>query len=78
MVTQKDETDLELYICEICYVKCSNKSNYKKHLLTSKHVNSYNWLHNSIKNEKRFKCDCGNEYKHRQNLYVHRKRCNKE
>jgi hypothetical protein len=30
----------KLYVCELCDYKCSNKTNYKKHCMTTKHQNA--------------------------------------
>jgi hypothetical protein len=47
--------------------------------VTSKHINSYNDLQNndslSQKVAKKFICECGKGYKHRQGLSYHRKTC---
>jgi hypothetical protein len=60
--------------CEICDYTCSRKSDYNKHLTTTKHINRYTQLHTS--HLKKYTCSCGKEYKHRQGLYFHRKTCN--
>jgi hypothetical protein len=68
--------------CENCNFICSKKSNYDKHLMTSKHKNTDKILTNtdaenaenaSVTNE--FICECGNTYKHRQSLFNHKKKC---
>jgi hypothetical protein len=70
------------FYCENCNFICSKKSNYDKHLLTSKHKNTDKILTNtdaenaenaSVTNE--FICECGNTYKHRQSLFNHKKKC---
>jgi len=72
----------KIYICEPCNFKCSKMSNYNNHILTAKHKMMTNDDKNddnfSQKNTKAFVCeDCGNEYKYRQGLSVHRKKCQK-
>ena len=71
------------YSCEDCDFKCSNKKDYSRHLLTSKHqilTNTYTKM--PEKTPKIIKpitvsiCECGREYKHRQSLNNHRKKCN--
>ena len=68
--------------CENCDFVCYKKSNYDKHLLTSKHQNTDKILTNTdaenaenavVTNE--FNCECGNTYKHRQSLFNHKKKC---
>jgi len=63
--------------CEFCDYECSKKSLYDRHILTQKHkilTNTY------AKVPKRstgtYVCECGKEYKHRQSLYSHKKKCN--
>ena len=68
--------------CEKCDFICFKKSNYDKHLLTPKHKNTDKILTNtdaenaenaSVTNT--FICECGNNYKHRQSLFNHKKKC---
>ena len=62
--------------CEKCDFKCNNKYNYNKHLLTKKHKLLTNADPNIVKNaNKLYVCECGIEYKHRQSLYNHKKKC---
>ena len=67
------------FICENCNFKCSKLSNWHIHLLTTKHkilTNTYiNPNENAPKDAKAFMCSCGNEYKHRQSLNNHKKKC---
>jgi hypothetical protein len=66
------------FFCEKCNYKSSNKKDYSKHLLTRKHKNTDNQLtFTDEKSQKTpsFICDCGNEYKHRQSLFNHKKKC---
>jgi hypothetical protein len=73
----------KVFVCKICDYTTSQKSHYDKHILTRKHKNSYIQLQNSYElNEKnaeievkRFTCTCGNKYKYRQGLYLHKKTC---
>ena len=72
--------------CEKCDFECSKKSNFDKHLLTPKHINTDEILPNTdAKNAENaenaflesnmFICCCGNAYKHRQSLFNHKKKC---
>ena len=65
----------ELYICKPCDFKCSKMSNYKSHILTAKHKMMTNDDKKVPKNAKSYICDCGKEYKYRQGLSVHKKKC---
>ena len=68
----------EIFICEMCHFKCCKKSNYDKHLLTSKHKNrtNLNVLEQKNANEKNFSCkNCNKKYKARNSLWYHEKTC---
>ena len=67
------------FSCKICDFSCSKRSNWSKHLLTRKH----NLVTNKAKKMPKdastgYECECGKKYKHRQNLYTHKKKCNYE
>ena len=70
------------FSCELCDFSCSKSSNYDKHLLTLKHKNTAKILPSTcaknadiFTDTSIFMCGCGKDYKHRQSLYNHRKRC---
>ena len=66
-----------IYYCEKCDYGCNKKYNYNKHLDTAKHKIVTNTDINIDKVAlKKFTCECGKNYKHRQNLFTHRKKCN--
>jgi len=81
MITTNDEKEGEnihkKFICEICDFSCCKKCNYDKHLTTRKHINNDASLHkkSEIEQYKKYKCECGKEYNHRQGLYTHKKKC---
>jgi len=75
-MTKKVPTINNFYVCDLCDFKSSRKSHYERHLLTSKHkkmINNDKKVQKSTAGE--FVCECGKYYKHRQNLYSHRKNC---
>ena len=78
MTTQKPQkTPLE-YKCEICDFNCSNKKDYNRHLLTTKHTNTTNTTNTTkIQQTKVYLCECGRAYTHRASLFNHKKMCNK-
>ena len=91
MTYKKCQKNAEKFYCEKCNFSCSKKSNWNKHILTRKHINTSSDLQKNAKNadygnksssgiilqEKMpYACKCGNEYKHRQSLNNHKKKCN--
>jgi hypothetical protein len=85
MLTQKSQKSQPIFSCLKCAYNTSKKNDYEKHLLTLKHQNVDILLTNvdtisqkvAKSRKKKFTCDCGKEYKHRQSLYVHKKTCKK-
>jgi len=65
--------------CEICDYTCSKQSEWKKHTMTSKHINRTKMNHleqiNSQTSQKKFICECGKEYLARNSLWYHKKKC---
>ena len=87
MTTKKMPKNAENFICENCDFKCCKLSNYNKHLLTSKHINTTNILQNTTKKNaettekmpkmpKFYYCNCcEKKYKHHSSLWTHKKTC---
>ena len=74
---------LEILRCECCDYECSRKSDFKKHFLSSKHKKNDKIMTIEDKNSPKFlelgfTCECGKEYKHRQGLWSHKKKCGSE
>ena len=63
------------YICETCDYNTQRHSQYKRHLLTSKHINRTNRTESSIKSSAAFECDCGKKYTARNSLWYHKNKC---
>ena len=72
------------FSCEFCDYKTSRQSNYSEHLKTKKHKMIQScWISSNegssdVKlyvKEKKYICDCGNAYTHRNNLIRHKKKC---
>uniref|UniRef100_A0A6C0IW24 C2H2-type domain-containing protein n=1 Tax=viral metagenome TaxID=1070528 RepID=A0A6C0IW24_9ZZZZ len=65
------------YLCEKCNYKCCKKRDYERHIMTRKHKNVDKILTDTDKVAPQLLiCQCGKNYKHRQSLFVHKKRCN--
>jgi hypothetical protein len=76
LTTFSPKTPLK-FCCDHCDFKCSKKSEFERHLDTRKHkilTNPDTII--SKKTPTKFLCDCGKEYKHRQSLFFHKKKCN--
>jgi hypothetical protein len=58
--------------CNLCNFKCNKNSDWQRHLSTQKHKKL---VKISAANDKKFECECGNEYKHMSSLCKHKKRC---
>lgn len=69
----------DFFICKCCDFKCSKKSDWDRHNLTLKHKKNDKRMTNDDKNTpktaEKFVCECGKEYKHRQGLWSHKKKC---
>jgi hypothetical protein len=80
MFTQKSQKSPSIFSCEKCDYHTSKKSDYNKHILTTKHQNTTKILTNTDINATNvaghlFTCECGKYYKFRQSLYHHKKTC---
>ena len=64
------------YECMDCDYKTQYVRDYRKHLLTAKHQRMTNNDKMSLENPCNFTCICGNNYKFRQGLFNHKKKCN--
>ena len=75
MLTQKTPKNPKEFFCKNCDFISSNKKDYDRHLATDKHKMLTNVDKKTPKNPKPFQCECGKQYKHRQSLSVHKKKC---
>ena len=67
----------KIFSCEDCGYNTSNKKDFKKHLLTLKHLNTIKYKENGIKIpiNRIFTCECGKAYPYQASLYNHKKKC---
>ena len=70
--TQKNSSKFE---CINCDFNCFNKNDYNRHILTRKHKILTNVYKENFENVSKLACECGKEYKHRQSLSIHKKKC---
>ena len=75
MLTNFTQKNSKYFECTDCDFKCYNKNDYNRHILTRKHKMLTNVDTKSVKNSLMFICDCGKEYRHRQSLSIHKKKC---
>lgn len=65
-----------MFYCEICDYKTSNKKDFKKHNNTKKHLGNYNSMISIQKSQiKLYECKCGKSYKDNSGLWKHKKKC---
>ena len=63
------------YECINCNYNTSNYKDYKKHILTRKHLSLINPNIKSQEVPKVYRCNCGKTYKHSSSLCGHKKKC---
>ena len=78
--TKGDKKSSVIFQCNLCYFNTSRKSQFDRHNLTDKHKKETLELQMDYKQPfiEIFMCECGNEYKHRQGLWKHKKKCNEQ
>ena len=76
MFTNKNAENAKIYECKKCIFVTSKESDWKRHINTRKHINTYNDLQKNAENAKPYICNnCNKEYSFRQSLYTHKKKC---
>ena len=76
MDTYKVQQKHHKFECEKCNYTTKRKSQYDRHLLTSKHIRIHENTEKSSKKFKQHKCEiCNNEYKFHSGLWKHKKTC---
>ena len=75
---KKNAKNAKMFICELCDFKCCKQSNLDKHYLTLKHKKNDIELQENAKNAGVITCECGKEYKFRQGLWKHKKKCTQQ
>ena len=67
---------LKKYCCEICEYYTSNKKDYDKHLLTSKHKKKTNGSIEEHNKSQLYTCICGKVCKTHGGIWKHKQKCN--
>ncbi len=76
MMTKNSPKLAKIFECEKCNYTCSKKSDFNKHVNTRKHINNDAQLQNIHSNSPNiYICICGKEYRYRQGLSIHKKKC---
>ncbi|MEI7690771.1 MAG: hypothetical protein WCI63_04055 [bacterium] len=73
--TKNAEKRKPKHICVVCDFSTSKKSEYDRHLLTSKHERLTNPNKKTPKIQTDYTCECGRKYKHMSSLCTHKKTC---
>ena len=70
----------KVFACNICHYNTCRKSQYDRHLTTSKHNNNVKTLQtttNLVQKVPEYVCkSCNKIYKHHSSLWNHKKKCN--
>ena len=79
MTTNLVQESSSFYSCYNCHYNTCRKSQYDRHLMTSKHLKNVEILQNTtilVPKVPEFICNnCNNKYKHHSSLYNHKKKC---
>ena len=76
MATKSTIKNIKKHRCESCDFECSKTGDWKRHISTSKHVNSNISTDFTSFTSNMFSCECGKIYKDRTGLWRHKKKCN--
>jgi hypothetical protein len=77
LATDCQQQNAEKYSCQPCDFKCCKKSEWSRHVSTTKHQNGNKSATNQ-QQKNAFICVCGKQYKDRTGLWRHNKKCTKK
>jgi hypothetical protein len=79
---KKPQKKTPKYFCQKCAFTTCNKKDYERHISTPKHQNDDKMMTkkpqktpNLVVSCVLFECECGKQYKYRQGLSIHKKKC---
>jgi hypothetical protein len=75
MVTQKQAKHNDSFVCNSCHFKCYYKSEYNRHIVTTKHQMIIDDNIKQVENKKAHSCRCGKNYKYISGLSRHKLQC---
>lgn len=75
-MTKNTSKNIKKFECLLCEYSCSKKGDWNRHLQTRKHKLVTNTDEKTSKYIRSYTCECGKNYKHRQNLHTHKMKCN--
>ena len=73
--TEKVPKSSEKFVCKSCNFNTSRKSQFDRHLTTSKHINETNETKMKQQSSIKFQCLCGIMFNSRTTLWRHKKNC---
>ena len=76
MSTDFVQKSSQIFVCKFCDFNTSRKSQYTRHLTTSKHKKSTNLNEKVPESSNTYDCDCGKKYKERSGLWRHKNKNN--
>jgi hypothetical protein len=76
MSTDFVQKSSQIFVCKFCDFNTSRKSQYTRHLTTSKHKKSTNLNEKVPESSSTYDCDCGKKYKERSGLWRHKNKNN--
>jgi hypothetical protein len=76
MSTNFDQKSSHVFFCNFCDYHTSRKSQYDRHLTTSKHKNSTKIKEKVPESSITIDCECGKKYKERSGLWRHKQKNN--
>ena len=76
-VAVKKDNKQQKFCCAICKYSTCRKSQYDRHLATSKHKSKTSLNNTSNTKHKEYKCSCGKIYSYDSGYYRHKRTCNR-